>query len=175
MPMVGFSKVSKTKTDKIARRLRVLAKSVPGIVEDAKGKFEMGERKVWLAVGKRKVVVEPIKYWYSSIGQVKEEEFELKDAIHSYLKSGFTEPRLTFEEREENGRNILYCIMTGAAIRTEFRPKWYELLNGVNRMVFTEYKNAKTRKKDRMEDILKSLRKITKRAESHCKELGYDI
>jgi len=161
--------------ENVRNRLRTLIKSIPDIVENKEGEFRKGNRKVWLDVKRREVTVKPIGYWYDSLEEVKLEEFELKDAIDSYLKSGFTEPRLTFEEKKENGRNILYCTMKGAEITIQFRPKWFELLNGVNRMVFTEYKNAKVRKRDRMMDILKSLQKITNRAESHCRKLGYDV
>jgi len=168
-------KVAKPQMIAIVRRLKTIIKSIHGVVEDERGRFRRGERKVWLNVKKREVTVEPIRYWYNSLEQVEQEEFELKDAIEGYLKNGFMEPRLTFEERKESGRSILYCIMSGAEIKVEFRPKWYELLNGVNRMVFTEYKNAKIRKKDRMQDILKSLRKITRHAEHHCQLLGYHV
>jgi hypothetical protein len=140
-----------------------------------KFKFRKGNRKVWLDVGKRRVAVKPVGYFYRSSEEVRLEEFELKDAIDGYLTSGFIEPRLFFEEKKENGRNILYCTMKGAEITIQFRPKWFELLNGVNRMVFTEYENAKTRKRDRMMDILKNLQKITNRAEKNCRKLGYDV
>ena len=159
----------------VGNGLRALIKSIPDIVQDEQGKFRKGKRKVWLDVKKKEVTVKPIGYWYTSLEEIKQEEFELKDAIDGYLKSGFIEPRLTFEEKKENGRNILYCTMKGAEITIQFRPKWFELLNGVNRMVFTEYENAKTRKRNRMVDILKNLRKITNRAERRCRELGYDV
>lgn len=60
----------------------------------------------------------------------------------------------------------------------EFRKgacAWSELLDGVNRMVFTKYMNAKERKRDNMLDILKSLRKITRPAETYCQKLGYEV
>ncbi len=82
---------------------------------------------------------------------------------------------MSFEEKSEDDKKILYCVIDAAGIRTEFRPRWSELLNGVNQMVFTEYKNAKKSEKDNVLDILESLRKITSRAERYCKELGYDV
>jgi hypothetical protein len=163
----------------VVKRLKTIIKSLPDIAEDERGNFRSGNRKVWLNVGRRKVTVNPTDYWYDSVEQVKQEEFELKGAIEDYLKHGYPEPRLRFEERKENGKSMLHCmmsgVMSGVEIKLEFRPKWYELLNGVTRMVFTEYKNAKITKKDRMQDILKSLRKITRYAERHCRELGYPV
>ena len=166
---------AKQETKNIRNRLRTLIKSIPDIDEDEHGKFWRGSRKVWLDVGREEVTVKPIEYWYTSLEEVKKYEFELKDAIDGYLKNGFTEPRLTFDEEKENGRKVLYCTMKGAGITIQFRPKWFELLNGVNRMVFTEYKNAKTTEENRMIDILKALQKITTRAQIHCRKLGYDV
>jgi len=104
---VKKSKVAKPKIIAIVRRLKTTIKSIHGIVEDKRGRFRKGERKVWLNAKKREVTVEPIRYWYNSLEQVEQEEFELKDAIEGYLKNGFMEPRLTFEERKEIGRIIL--------------------------------------------------------------------
>jgi hypothetical protein len=144
-----------------AKMLEKLIKSIPNVVKREHGVFKIGRKRIRLIMRKDKVMVEPVGYFYKTPQQVMEEEFELKDAIESYLRP----PRLYFEERHENNRNMLYCILEGAGIKIEFRPKWNELLNGVNRMVFTEYKNARKGRKNKMQHILNALQKISRRAE----------
>jgi hypothetical protein len=158
----------------IKSKLRNLLRSIPELVEDDRDVFKSDRRKIRLVVRKDEVIVDPIGYFYTSEEEVKEEEFELKDAIKGYIKYGFMTPRLSFAEENEGGRKILYCTMEAAGIETKFRPRWDELLNGINRMVFTEFKNAKKRRNNHMLEILKSLRKITKRAEYRCQKLGYN-
>jgi hypothetical protein len=171
----------KQEMENIRKWLRAYIKSIPDVVEDEQGRFRKGKGKVsrvWLDVGKKRVTVKGVGYYYRSLEEVKLEEFELKGAVEDYLRSGY-KPRLTYEERKEEGGNMLYCVMSGMMsgvdINVEFRPKWYEILNGTNRMVFTEYENARTREKNRMMIILKDLRKITNRAEDRCRKLGYDV
>jgi hypothetical protein len=163
------------KVENIRRWLSALIKSIPGVQEVKHNKFQKGKRQIWLSVRKSKVEVNPVNYEYTSTEEVKQEEFELKDAIETYLKYGFKDTRLFFKVKTENEKKILYCILKGAGIEIKFRPKWLELLNGVNRMVFTEFENAKKGNKDTMVDILKSLEKIRRRAAKHCHELGYDV
>jgi hypothetical protein len=160
----------------IKKKLKAIISSIPNVVEDEQGKFRKNNRKIWFVVKRNKVIVEPIDYWYNSLTQVEEEEFEVKNKADIYFKFGIRELRLKFEEKKENGEDILYCKMTGAGINIEFKPRWLELLNGVNRMVLTEYKNAKrTRNTKDMIDIFQNLRKITKKAEIRCRLLGYKV
>jgi len=71
----------------------------------------------------------------------------LYQTIETYFKYGDINPRLRFDERSEDKRAILYCILEAKGIKIEFRPTWRELLNGANRIVHTEHKNAKKQKK----------------------------
>lgn len=170
------SSKSESEMESIKKKLKAIINSIPDVVEDERGKFRKNDRKIWLNAKRSKVTVEPLGYSYKSLKRVLEHEFKLKGAVDGYFKYGFMEPRLTFVERKENGRTVLCCKMTGAKIYIEFRPRWLELLDGVNRMVFTEYKNAKKAENaEDMLEILQSLRKITKRAEIHYQALGCEV
>jgi hypothetical protein len=103
----------------ITRMLRNIIKSMPDIVEEDRDVFRKGNREIRLNIKKNKVTVEPIGYYYESAEQVKEEKFELEDAIEGYMRYGFKLPRLCFEENIENGRTLLYCMVEAAGDRNQ--------------------------------------------------------
>jgi hypothetical protein len=148
----------------IEKMLLKVIKSMPDIIEESNNEFSKNNRRISLIVKKNEVIIKPIDYYYISKGQVIKEEYELKGAIETYFKYGDINPRLRFEERSENNRAILYCIVEAKGIKIEFRPTWHELLNGVNQMVHTEHKNEGKQKKNLMNEIAESLRKITTKA-----------
>jgi hypothetical protein len=149
------------------RMLEKIIKSMPNVTEVKPGVFKVGEKSIRLVVKRNSVDVEPIGYYYRTPDEVMKEEFELKDAIDSYRYG----PRLYYKEKREKNRVKLYCCLESAGIKIEFMPKWNEILNGVNRMIFTEYENAKNGRRNMMPDILISLQKIVRRAERFCKEI----
>lgn len=168
--------MNEAELERIEKKLaEQIMNSTHNVVEDERGNFRKNNKKVWLDIKRSEITVKPVDYYYTSLKEVFEYEYELKGAVDDYFRRGLKAQRLTFEEKRKNERSILYCKMIGAGISIEFRPKWFEILNGANRMVFTEYKNAKIRNKDIMLNILKDLRKITKRAENHCLKLGYKV
>lgn len=155
----------------VEKMLEKLIKTIPEVVEEKPRRFRRGKNVLKLIVRKDRVSVEPIGYYYRNVEELQKEEFELKGAIEGYLKYGYLSPRLFFEERREDNTSVLCCILEGGGLRIEFRPKWNELLNGVNQMVFIEYKNALKRKKNMMSDIMNALQKISRRSERLYKQI----
>jgi hypothetical protein len=162
------SGVKKSTRLTIRALVRAQLGSITGTTKVGKNAFQKNGRIVSIVDGDDSVLVQPLDYSYSSIREARQFEFELKGVVANYLRYGFRQPRLRFEERKEDGRSVLYCVIEAAGITTEFRPYWNEVLNGVNQLVGVEFSNEKETGKGQMTTVYDSISKIAERAKRYC-------